>query len=111
MDGWSMLSNRSKSGDAHCSILATNMPPISRRVSVNARTRGDAARRVTPGLEDDGVVIHHIAVRIQHIRADFGNANVRNAAMRAGSICVGVQLDVMDIYVCVFRKFFLEDES
>ena len=77
----------------------------------------DAARSVFPGPGDDGVGIHDVAmspgnnvVRVQEIRGDFRSVDVRNAVVKAGGVCTGIQ-NVTNICVCLFRKFRLEAES
>ena len=80
-------------------------------------SKRDAVRSVFPGMGDGGVWIHDVAmspgdnvVRVQDIRADIRSLNVRDALVKAGGVCMGIQ-SVASVCVCVFRKFCLEAES
>ena len=95
--------------------MVIDTPQISQHVAMSSRR--DVARGVFPGLGDDGVGIHVVAmspgnnvVGIQDIRADFRSVDVRNAVVKAGGVCMGIQ-NVASVCVCVFRKFCLEAES
>ena len=80
-------------------------------------SRRDAAHSVFPGLGEDVDGIHGVAmspgnnvVRVQDIRADFRSLDVRDALVKAGGVCMGIQ-NVASVCVCLLRKFCLEAES